>query len=98
MMDFLVEMEICVPNDYDPVLRDDLIARERARGVGLAAQGFYKEALVVPGLRARIQICTADDAAQFNDLFTSLPAYPFTENRVLPLVECAADEPIAIEG
>jgi muconolactone D-isomerase len=96
-MDFLVEMEIVVPHDYDPALRDDLVARERARGMELASQGFYKEAWVVPGRRARIQICTAEDAAQFNALFTSLPAYPFTKNRVLPLVECAVDEPIAIE-
>jgi Muconolactone delta-isomerase len=97
-MDFLVEMDIVVPNDYDSSLREDLITRERARGMELASEGFFKQAWVVPGRRSRIHICTAKDAAHFHELFTSLPAYHFTKCNVIPLVECAADEPIAIEA
>jgi muconolactone D-isomerase len=93
---FFVEMELRVPPDYDPELRKDLVTRERKRAAEITAEGFWKHQWIVPGQRARINICSTADAAKLHETYSSLPAFKFTDLKASPLIECAVGEPIAM--
>lgn len=93
---FYVEMELQVPPDYDPELRKDLVTRERKRAAEIAAEGFWKYQWIVPGRRARINICSAADPVKLHETYASLPAFKFTDLHASPLIECPAGEPIAM--
>jgi muconolactone delta-isomerase len=96
-MDFLVEMQMCVPPDYDPELLADLTRRERARAAEIAASSsFFKEVWIVPCQRARILICAAADATELHEVFTSLPAMKWSEFQVTPLLKCDIGSSICI--
>ena len=96
-MDFLIEFDICIPPDYDPVKAADLQQRERARSREIAAQGdFYKKVWVAPGRRSRIAICSAPDALVLDQIFASLPAAKWNKTTVTPLVEWTGDATICI--
>jgi len=89
MMDFLVDMKLCIPPDCDPKIREDLTRRERARAAEILASGnFFKMVWIVPCQRARILICSAADEAELHQTFASLPAMPWSEIHVTPLIEC----------
>jgi muconolactone delta-isomerase len=97
MMDFLVEFEICIPPDYDPDLRTDLIKRERTRAAEIAASGnFFKMVWIVPCQRARISICSAADAQDLHATFSSLPGMPWNNYQHTPLIECDKGASICI--
>jgi muconolactone D-isomerase len=93
---FFVEMELMVPPDYDPELRKQLVTEERKRAAEITGSGFWKYQWVVPGRRARINICSAEDAAKVHETYASLPAFKFTDLKVSPLIECPVGEPIAM--
>lgn len=96
-MDFLVEFDIGIPPDYDPGLLADLLKRERARAAEIVSStNFFKMVWIVPGQRARISICTADDAKHLHETFFSMPGSKFAQYRVTPLIECPAGSSICI--
>jgi muconolactone D-isomerase len=97
MSDFLVEFQICIPPDYDPELLADLLKRERARAAEISAQGdFFKMVWIVPCQRARISICSAADARELHETFSSLPGSKWNTYEVTPLIECGKGESICI--
>ena len=96
-MDFLVEMKIELPPDYDTELAADLARRERERATEIATSGeFFKEVWIVPGQRARIMICSAADVATLDATFASLPAVKWCKLEATPLVVCEAGSPICV--
>ena len=82
---FYVELELLVPPDYDPELRKDLVTRERKRAAEIAEEGFWKHQWIVPGRRARINICSAADPLKLHETYASLPAFKFTKFEMLPV-------------
>jgi muconolactone D-isomerase len=97
-MDFLVDIEICMPPDYDPDSLVDLLKRERARAAEIADSGFFKMVWIVPGQRARIMVCSATDARDLHDTINSLPAVRWNRYQVTPLIECEVGSPICISN
>jgi muconolactone delta-isomerase len=95
-MEFLVEMEIGVPPDYDPELLADLLKRERVRAAEIASGDFFKMVWIVPGQRARIMICSAADARELHDTISSLPAAKWNRYHVTPVIECGVGSSICI--
>jgi muconolactone delta-isomerase len=96
-MEFLVEMVIGVPADYDPTLLSDLLKRERIRAGEIAARGtFFKNVWIVPCQRARIMICTAADAQELHETFSSLPAMKWNTYQATPLIPCGKGSSICI--
>src|SRR5580692_10419670 len=96
-MDFLVEIEIGLPPDYDPKLLPDLLKRERTRAAEIAASGdFFKKVWIVPCQRARIMICSVADAQELHETISSLPAVKWNEYQVTPLIECDEGSSICI--
>lgn len=88
MMDFLVDMELCIPPDCDPDVAEDISRRERARAAEILASGnIFKMVWIVPCQRARILVCSAASAAELHQTFSSLPAMPWSKIRVTPLIE-----------
>lgn len=96
-MDFLVEFDICIPPDYDPVKAADLQQRERKRAAEIAGQGnFFKKVWIAPCRRSRIAICSAPDARILDETFNSLPAAKWNKMSVTPLIECSTNPTICI--
>ncbi len=95
-MDFLVNIEIKVPPDYDPELLADLLKRERPRAAEIAATGFFKKVLIVPCQPSSIMICSAKDAGELHDTINSLPAVRWNDYEVTPLIECEPGSSICV--
>ena len=96
-MEFLVEMEICYPPDYSPELLAEEGKHERARTAEISAtRNFFKTVWIVPCQRARILLCSADDAADLHGTFASLPVFKWAKLHATPLVECGKGSSICI--
>lgn len=65
--------------------REDLIARERARGRELCEAGVIRALWRVPGRLANRAIWSAVDATELHRALTSLPTWPFDDIDVTPL-------------
>ena len=85
MTEFLVRIEIRYPDGLDPQVRDELSAREAARGQALQEAGSIVRIWWVPGRRANVAIWQAADADELHDLLASLPLFPFLDITVEPL-------------
>ena len=96
-MEFLVEMEICYPPDYSPEVLAELGKHERARTAEISAtRDFFKAVWIVPCQRARILLCSANDAADLHETFATLPVFKWAKLKATPLVPCATGSSICI--
>lgn len=84
-MDFLVQIDVRLPPDTDPVRKAELIAAEAVRAKELAAQGTISRLWRVPGRWSNVGIWCASDATELHEAVSSLPLYPWLDVRVTPL-------------
>lgn len=85
MMDFLVRIEIRLPADLGSEARDELTARERARGLALKEAGSLVRIWRIPGRHANVGLWRAADATELHDLLASLPLFPWMDIEVQAL-------------
>lgn len=90
-MEFLVNIEINWPADADPALREDLFARELARGRELAEAGIMRRLWRVPGRWANWGLWEAPDATALHEALSSLPLWPWMDVTVHPLARHVND-------
>jgi muconolactone D-isomerase len=86
-VDFLVEIVIRLPVDFDPDRRVALLDAELARGSALAQAGVLRAIWRVPGQTANRGIWTAQDATALHDALISLPLWPYMDVSVTALAE-----------
>jgi muconolactone D-isomerase len=84
-VEFLVEIEVRLPADFDDERRGALLAAEFARGIALAKAGLLRAIWRVPGRLANRAIWSAPDATALHDALVSLPLWPYMEVAVTPL-------------
>jgi muconolactone D-isomerase len=82
---FHVRMDVALPPDLDPVVRADLVAREKERAQELQRSGVWPQLWRVVGEYANISIFDVSSNDELHDLLTSLPLFPFMTIRVTPL-------------
>ncbi len=75
--EFLVRIEIAVPDGTDAVAWSAAEAAERERGRELLAAGTIARIWRLPGRRANIGIWRAADATELHEALASLPMYPW---------------------
>ena len=92
---FLVEMDVNVPLDYDPVDFEALKATEKARAEDLQRSGKWRHLWRVAGQYANVSIFDVESAAELHDIMMSLPLYKFMTVNVTAL--CQHPSAIAIE-
>jgi muconolactone D-isomerase len=90
-VDYLVEIEIAFPGDYDGAQRSLLLEAERERATSLAAAGVLRAIWRVPGRLANRAIWSVEDATALHDALVSLPLWPYMDVKVIPL----ATHPVA---
>jgi muconolactone D-isomerase len=84
-MEFLVRIDVHLPGDMDPDVRERLLERERERGFELKRQGTIVRIWRIPGRLANVGIWEADDATVLHEAIASLPVFPWIDAEVIPL-------------
>jgi muconolactone D-isomerase len=84
-MEFLVEIEVRLPDDLDAEQRAALQEAEHVRGRALAEAGTLRAIWRVPGRRANRAIWSAADATALHEALISLPLWPYLDVVVTPL-------------
>jgi muconolactone D-isomerase len=69
----------------DPAARQELLDRERRRGVELRSAGTIKRIWRIPGRFANAAIYEAPDATALHEAISSLPLFPWLDVDVTPL-------------
>lgn len=90
-MEFLVAIEIRLPEAMPDDERTRLVAAEAARAAELAAEGTLLRVWRVPGRRANRGLWEAPDATALHAALTSLPLWPYLEIEVQPLAAHPSD-------
>jgi muconolactone D-isomerase len=84
-MEFLVAIEIVLPDTLDEPRRAALLAAELERGTALAEAGVLRAIWRVPGRFANRAIWSATDATALHEALTSLPLWQYMDVAVTPL-------------
>ncbi len=84
-MEFLVEIQVNLPPGMPGPDRDDLLVRERERGMELRADGTIMRIWRIPGRMANVGVWRAADANAIHQAITSLPLFPYIDARVTAL-------------
>lgn len=94
-MEFLVEIDVNLPPDFDAGKADELRKAEAARGVELYEAGTIRRVWRVPGRRAAVAIWEAPDATALHLALSSLPLFPWLDIQVRPLARHYIEDLIA---
>ena len=81
-MEFLVHIEIRLPDDLPQERRDELAEAERRRGRELMEQGLLVRIWRLPGRTANVSLYRAADATELHAAVSSLPLWPYMQVRV----------------
>ena len=84
-MEFLVHIDITLPEGLPEERRRELLAAEHRRGRELIEQGLLVRIWRLPGRFANISLYRAADATELHAAVTSLPLWPYMDVRVEPL-------------
>ena len=82
---FHVAMDVRIPHDVDPKELKRLQAEEHERAKELQLQGKWLHLWRVVGKYANISVFDVQSPAEFHDILTSLPLYPYMEVEVTTL-------------
>jgi muconolactone D-isomerase len=86
-MEFLVRIEISVPPETEARALEDVLARERERGLELLEAGVLKAIWRIPGRHANVGIWEAADATALDEVLSTLPLKPWMDVDVTPLAQ-----------
>ena len=84
---FHVRMDVRIPHDLDPSVRDELVAKEKARALEMQASGVWPQLWRIVGRYSNISIFDVESNDDLHSLLMSLPLYPFMDIEVTPLAE-----------
>lgn len=96
-MEFLVEIEINMPPDFDAQRAEELRKAEAARGIELYKDGTIRRIWRVPGRRANVAIWQAPDATALHQALSSLPFFPWLDIKVTALARHPVEEAVEQE-
>jgi len=84
-MEFLVSINVEVPQDFPASSFEELVVKERVRGQELMAQGSIERIWRIPGTKNNVGIWKAKDASELHSLLSSLPIFAFMKIEIVPL-------------
>lgn len=84
---FHVRMDVDIPRDLDPQVREDTIAREKAYSQELQRRGVWVHLWRVVGQYSNISIFDVDSADELHDVLWNLPLFPYMTIDVTPLAK-----------
>jgi muconolactone D-isomerase len=84
---FHVRMDVAIPRDLDPGLRDELIATEKARALELQRKGTWVHLWRIVGQYSNFSVFDVDSTDELHDILWNLPMFPFMQVQVTPLAK-----------
>lgn len=88
---FHVRMDVALPHDLDPVLRDELLAREKAYSQDLQRAGTWPHIWRIVGEYANFSIFDVADNDELHRILSGLPLFPYMAISVTPLATHPSD-------
>ena len=82
---FHVRMDVNIPRDLDPQVREDTLAREKAYSQELQRSGKWRELWRIVGQYSNISIFDVESGDELHELLAGLPLYPFMNIEVTAL-------------
>lgn len=82
---FHVRMDVNIPRDLDPQVRQDTLAREKAYSQELQRSGKWRELWRIVGQYSNISIFDVESADELHDLLSGLPLFPYMDMEVMAL-------------
>ncbi|QDQ98209.1 muconolactone Delta-isomerase [Tomitella fengzijianii] len=82
---FHVRMDVEIPRDLDPAVRDETIAREKAYSQQLQRDGKWPHLWRIVGQYSNISIFDVESADELHEILWGLPLFPYMRVEVMPL-------------
>lgn len=84
---FHVRMDVDIPRDLDPDLRDETIAREKAYSQDLQRQGKWAHLWRIVGQYSNISIFDVASADELHEILWNLPLFPYMKIEIMALTK-----------
>lgn len=88
---FHVRMDVNIPHDLDPGVRNDTIAREKAYSQELQEQGKWPHIWRIAGEYSNYSILDVDSNDELHELLSGLPLFAYMDVHVTPLARHPSD-------
>lgn len=88
---FAVRMDVNIPRDLAPQVREDLVAREKAYCHQLQKSGEWVHIWRCVGQYANISVFDVADNEALHRVLWNLPLFPFMKVEVTPLAQHPSD-------
>lgn len=88
---FHVRMDVRLPHDLDPVVRDDTIAREKAYSQQLQRAGKWPHIWRIVGEYSNYSIFDVESGDELHALLSGLPLFSYMDIKVTPLATHPSD-------
>ena len=82
---FAVRMDVDIPRDLDPAVRDDTVAREKAYSQQLQRAGEWRHIWRVVGQYSNISVFDVASNERLHEILWGLPLFPYMTIEVTPL-------------
>lgn len=82
---FAVRMDVDIPRDLDPTLRDETLAREKAYSQQLQREGEWRHIWRVVGQYSNISVFDVSSNDRLHEILWGLPLFPYMTIEVTPL-------------
>ena len=82
---FAVRMDVDIPRDLDPAVRDERVAREKAYSQQLQRAGEWRHIWRVVGQYSNISVFDVASNERLHEILWGLPLFPYMTIEVTPL-------------
>jgi len=86
-----VRMDVRIPHDLDPQLRDELVAMEKAYSQELQRLGKWPHIWRIVGEYANFSVFDVDSHDELHRILSALPLFPYMDIHVTPLAVHPSD-------
>ncbi|MCZ4536498.1 muconolactone Delta-isomerase [Gordonia terrae] len=88
---FHVRMDVSIPDELDPDLRADTVAREKAYSQDLQRAGKWPHIWRIVGEYSNYSIFDVESNDELHTLLSGLPLFPYMRIKVTPLATHPSD-------
>ncbi|KAA5835143.1 muconolactone Delta-isomerase [Saccharopolyspora hirsuta] len=82
---YAVRMQVDIPHDLDPTVRDETIAREKAYSQQLQRGGEWAHIWRIAGQYSNLSIFEVESHERLHEILWNLPLFPYMTIEVTPL-------------
>lgn len=84
---FHVRMDVDIPRDLDPAVREETIVREKAYSQELQRSGKWAHIWRIVGQYSNISVFDVESADELHEILWNLPLFPYMTIAVTPLTK-----------